>query len=283
MTTKTIDTLVEDILAVVDGKGGWDATLSAHLAERIGQTVGNRLNAEERPATLRMSNLGTPCVRKLWFSVNTPEVGEPLRPETKLKFMYGDILEDLLLTLAEAAGHTVEGQQDELEIDGIKGHRDAVIDGVTVDVKSASSYSFKKFQNHLLDTDDPFGYLSQLSSYVYAAKDDPIVKDKKGGAFLVIDKTLGNICLDYYDLSDMVRTKDLEVGDIIRAVADPELPPRAYEDEKDGASGNRKLGVSCSYCGFKEACWPTLRTYIYANGPKYLTKVVREPNVKEKT
>lgn len=281
--TKTIDTLVEDILKVVDGKGGWDSTFSAHLSERIGQTAHNRFNAEEREPTLRMSNLGTPCVRKLWFSINTPEVGESLRPETKLKFLYGDILEDLLLTLAEAAGHEVTGQQDELEISGIKGHRDAVIDGVTVDVKSASSYSFQKFKNHGLETDDPFGYLSQLSSYVYAAKDDPLVTDKKGGAFLVIDKTLGSLCLDYYNLEGMVRTKDLEVGDIIKAVNDSVMPDRGYEDVAEGKSGNRRLGVGCSYCAFKEACWPSLRTYIYSNGPKYLTRVVKEPLVKEKT
>jgi hypothetical protein len=43
-----------------------------------------------------------------------------------------------------------------------------VIDGVTVDVKSASKYGFEKFLKHNLREDDPFGYISQLSSYVYA-------------------------------------------------------------------------------------------------------------------
>ena len=278
---KTIDTLVEDILEVVDGKGGWDSALSDFLADRISKTLESRLNAGPRTNTLRMSNLGSPCTRKLWFSINTPEVGEPLSPETKLKFLYGDILEDLLLSLAEAAGHTVEGTQDEMEIRGIKGHRDAVIDGVTVDVKSASSYSFQKFSNHTLDLDDPFGYISQLSSYVFAAKGDPLVKDKKGGAFLVMDKTLGKLCLDYHNLEGYIKDKEKEVEDIKNAVASDSLPPRGYEDIPDGKSGNKRLAVGCSYCAFKQACWPDLKTYAYANGPKFLTKVVKEPRVEE--
>ena len=282
MTTKTIDTLVPDILDVVDGKGGWDLAISEFFGDRLGETAMSRFNPEPREPTLRMSSLGTPCTRKLWFSVNTPEAGEELRPETKLKFFYGDILEELLLSLAAAAGHTVEGCQDELEIGGIKGHRDAVIDGVTVDVKSASTYSFGKFKNHLLETDDPFGYLSQLSSYVYAAKDDPLVKDKTGGAFLVVDKQHGKLCLDYYNLEGLLKEKEKEVEDIKNVVSRIVLPPRGFRDVPEGKSGNRRLDVGCSYCSFKYACWPRLRTFLYSNGPKYLTEVKKEPMVKEK-
>src|SRR5690606_25725922 len=110
---------------------------------------------------------------------NTPEDGEPLRPEAYLKFLYGDILEDLLLFLAEAAGHTVVGRQDEQEIAGIKGHRDCVIDGTVVDAKSASSYSFKKFKEGRLREDDPFGYVDQLQSYIHSGQNDPLVTDKE--------------------------------------------------------------------------------------------------------
>ena len=83
------------------------------------------------------------------------------------------MIEELALTVAMAAGHDVKGQQGKLNVHGIKGHRDAVIDGMTVDVKSASPYAFKKFKDGTLRDDDPFGYISQLSSYVYAGKDDP--------------------------------------------------------------------------------------------------------------
>lgn len=283
---KTIDTLVQDILAVVDTGGGWDSTVSSYLSSKLKDTLDSRLTTkeEEYKPTLRMSNIGTPCHRKLWYSLNLPLSSEPLRPETKLKFLYGDILEDLLLTLAKAAGHEVTGEQDVLELNGIKGRRDAVIDGVTVDVKSTSTMSFKKFRDHGLREDDPFGYIQQLSSYVYAAKDDPKVTDKTKGAFLAIDKQNGTICLDVYDFTEEFKTKEIYVESVKAMAVLPTPPAREYEDEPEGKSGNRKLGLNCSYCDFKAECWPGLRTFVYAGGrPTFLTKVVSLPRVPEVT
>ena len=284
---KTIDTLVPDILAVVDGEGGWDEAINNYWKEATGETLWSRVGdeaKEHKKGTLRMSSIGQPCERKLWYSVNQYEDQEVLRPETKLKFLYGDLLEDLLLSLAKAAGHKVEGHQDPMRLAGIKGHRDAVIDGVTVDVKSASSFAFKKFKEHKLEHDDPFGYLTQLSSYVKAAEDDPLVEDKKGGAFLVIDKQHGTLCLDYYDFEETGHLEDVE--DLINSrkatCADGDtVPPRGFSTEPDGKSGNMRLCTNCKYCDYKKTCWPELRTFLYSNGPKYLTEVVREPNVKE--
>jgi hypothetical protein len=85
---------------------------------------------------------------------------------------------------------------------------DAVIDGVTIDVKTASPYSFNKFKEGNLRNEDPFGYISQLSSYVYAARDDDVVTDKKRGAFLVINKVSGEMVLDVYDLTEELAKKE---------------------------------------------------------------------------
>lgn len=281
MTQKNINTLVDDIFKVIEKNGGWDETVSAFFADGMKATVDQRFaEPSQERGTLRMSNLGKPCKRQLWYSVNVPDGGETLRPQARLKFLYGDILEQLLLSLAIAAGHKVEGMQDEVEIEGIKGHRDCVIDGMTVDIKSASPYSFQKFKDHKLLEDDPFGYISQLSSYVYAAKDDPLVTDKTQGAFLAIDKVNGNICLDVYDLSSQVAGKKQEVL-AIKALAVGSIPPRGFDDAADGKSGNRKLGVACSYCSRKYECWQGLRTFLYSSGPRFLTHVAREPDVPE--
>ena len=83
---------------------------------------------------------------------------------------------------------------------------------MTIDVKSCSSYAFKKFKEGRLRDDDPFGYISQLSSYVYAGKDDPLVTNKTHGAFLAVDKQNGHICLDVYDFSEELKTKEKEIG-----------------------------------------------------------------------
>ena len=223
-----------------------------------------------------MSSMGTPCTRKLWYSVNQPDDGEPLPTSARVKFLYGDILESFLISLAIAAGHRVEGLQGVLEIAGIKGHRDCVIDGVTVDVKSASPFGFNKFKSGGLRGDDPFGYISQLSSYVYAGRDDPVVTDKTHGAFLAIDKVGGHICLDMYDLTEEMENKEEEFEDI-KVMVTQEVPDRTFEPIPDGKSGNTKLGVNCSYCDYNKVCHPDLRTFLYSAGPRFLIDVVKLP------
>lgn len=277
VSNKSIETLVEDIYALFDNDSSWkpDEQRVREFGTVLGQLVARRASDQRARPSLRLSNLGSPCDRKLWYSINTPDDGEPLPPATRIKFLYGDILEALLLFLAKEAGHLVEGEQDEVNVSGVMGHRDAVIDGRTVDVKSASSYSFNKFKGNGLVDQDPFGYLGQLGSYVYAAQGDPLVRDKDVGSFLVIDKTLGNITLDTYAFGDVDYSKMAEQKK--EMLAQPEPPPRAYEDEDEGKSGNKSLCTACSYCAFKHKCWPGLRTFLYAKGPMYLTKVCREP------
>lgn len=280
---KTIDTLVSDINEVIKGKGGWTKVVNEYFKETIGQAAERRLtpSTEVRPKTLRMSNIGTPCKRKLWYYLNLPEHEQDLPANAHLKFFYGDIIEGLLLSLAKAAGHKVEGEQDEIVVDGIVGHRDAVIDGVTIDVKSASTPSFKKFEKNELRVDDPFGYIQQLTGYVYGGKDDPLVTDKKGGAFLVMDKTLGHIHLDYYDLTpELSLFPSRLIATKMMATMKTE-PYREWEPVPDGKSGNMKLPSACSYCDYHKICWPGVRTFLYSSGPVYLTKVVNLPKVSE--
>lgn len=226
-----------------------------------------------------MSNLGTPCDRKLWYTVNRPGAGEQQGGTTTLKFLYGDIIERIILGLAKFSGHTVEGEQDELDIGGVKGHRDAVVDGRLVDVKSATTHSFNKFKEHRLETDDPFGYIKQIGAYLDASQKDPLVKDKDKASFIAVDKQLGHICIDTYNKSDMDYTKLVDEKRSMVSLASP--PARAFSDVPDGKSGNRKLGTECSYCPFKSECWPGLRSFAYAGGPTFLTKVVKEPKVDE--
>lgn len=271
-----VDTLVSDIYRVLETpqKIPQEAVeaLGREIAEAVAKSLGEGAAA---PGTLRMSNLGTPCDRKLWYEVNRPSLKEKTPAHVRLKFLYGHILESLLLSLAELAGHDVRGRQDELYIGDVKGHRDAIIDGRTIDVKSATTNSFKKFKDNGLRQDDPFGYLDQINAYRYADKDN--VDDKV--SFLAVDKQLGHLTLDTYPANDtdydelVIRKEEM--------LAQEKPPERAFADVAEGKSGNRKLDTNCAYCPFKQACWPNLRTFIYSNGPVYLTKVEREPNVLE--
>lgn len=283
MGAKRIDTLVQDIYSLLSNG---DENLDKGLCDKYGELFSEFLftrfgKRKERKGTLRMSSIGQPCERKLYYEVNSPEDAEGLRPEVFMKFAYGDTIELLLLFLAEASGHEVEGTQDEQDIVGIKGHRDAVIDGTLVDVKSASTYSFKKFAEGKLSEDDPFGYVIQLQSYLHAGQTDDKVKDKSRGAFLVVDKTLGHVCLDFHDYQKLPmeaiyeRKKDV--------VSSEELPVRRFSPVPEGKSGNEKIPMNCSYCPFKSKCYENLRTFLYSTGPVHLSKVVKEPNVPEIT
>lgn len=277
---KKIEDLVTDIYEVL--RTGIDPDNHVELIDKYGELFKDLLRTRletrrPREGTLRMSSIGQPCERKLYYDVNSPEDSEELRPEVYMKFLFGDLTELLLSYLVEVSGHTLEGTQDTQDIVGIKGHRDGVIDGVTVDMKSASTYSFKKFQSGELEQNDPFGYVIQLQSYMHSGQSDPIVTDKSRGAFLVVDKTLGHICLDFHPYKKLPmeaiyeRKKDL--------VNQPEPPTRKFDPIPEGVSGNKVLGVNCSYCPFKTKCWPSLQTYLYSTGPKHFTEVVKEPKV----
>lgn len=192
-----------------------------------------------------MSNIGKPCSRSLWYDINGDDKVESLSPETRLKFMIGDIVEALVVYLAKEAGHSVTDQQAEIEMEGIKGHIDCVIDDELVDIKSASSFAMKKFKNGTLPNDDPFGYISQISGYGNAL-------GKKRGTFLAFDKSSGELAT--YTHSQLENT-EIKIKEVKAAVTLPDPPDRCFETVKDRQTSRQKLGVNCSYCSHKHTCW----------------------------
>lgn len=281
---KQISTLVTDMEEVIKGYGGWTSTISKTFGKNIATTADMRFSKPQEPrGYLSLSSIGTPCKRKLWYRINQPTHAEPLGANMLLKFFFGDMIEELVLAIVKASGHSVTGEQTRMNVHGIRGHRDCVIDGMTVDVKSASPYAFKKFAEGNLRQDDPFGYISQLSSYVYAGKDDPLVTSKTEGAFLVIDKVNGSICLDHYDFTEELKTKEEEMLAAKELVAGPipedRIPPVPFSK----TSPNTKLAMSCGFCEFRKTCWPEVRTFQYSTGSVHLVDVVNTPNVVEIT
>ena len=280
---KSIDTLVKDMVALLDPDNHSEIDDEAwnKFTDGLRHSFERHLVAKDvgREPKLYMSSVGRPCHRELWYKINEPAVAEKLRPEVFLKFLLGDIYEHILLFLARQAGHDVVGEQDLQEFAGLRGRRDAIIDGVVVDVKSASSRSFDKFVDGKIHDDDPFGYIDQLQLYLRSAENDDLVKEHDIAAFLVVNKELGKIHLT--KVARNAENYDDKVTYIQGVVARPEPPDRPFEDTEDGKSGNRKLKLPCNYCDFKRHCWPGLRTFLYSNGPRYLTNVQRVPDVPE--
>ena len=297
--TKTVNTLQQDLYHVLTTGEGYTKEISEWVADDIAKSLKRQLTPRttKGKGTLRVSNLGTPCYTKLWYHTNSDYQPEPLSASTLNKFIFGDLTESHVLGLVKASGHLLEGLQDSVDVCGIKGSRDCVIDGMLFDVKSCSSRAFDKFKNNQLRDNDSFGYISQLSSYLYGSRNDPLVTNKTHAGFLAVDKQFGHIAVDIYDLSEEVENKETEVFKVQHAVNEVEPPERPKwerleynratkqyegaefaEDWADGKSGNRKLSTQCSYCDYKTSCWPNLRKFIRANSVQYLTEVVREPS-----
>lgn len=272
---KSIDTLVEDIFKVVEG-GLPPATSN----NKVDISYDKWFNTEPRvreDKVIYFSEVGDPCPRRLWYKYHMPSVGKAYDGRTLLKFFYGDILEELVLNVAEDAGHTVTGKQDRVVYDIgngwiVRGRIDAIIDGAMVDVKSVTKYSEEKFKNGLQD--DPFGYYQQLNGYA-AATNSPTA------GFLTIQKELGHV--NYYpiEVSKSLFKMQADSAVEILEMSSPDTMPRYDPVPASKTSKNTKLCTSCSYCNFKKQCFPELRTFIYANGPQFLVDVVDLPRVPE--
>ena len=284
---KKLDTLVEDIYDKLSVLGdGESLDVSEEVLDEFGNSMKEALRHWANPTprdteTLRMSNIGKP-LRQLWYDLKSEgEETQPLEPHLFIRFLYGHILEEVMLFLVKLAGHKVTDEQKEVKVSGVHGHMDCKIDGEVIDIKTASSFAIRKFKNGTLAEDDPFGYLAQLSAYETAEK-------TKAGGFLVLNKESGEITLHRPSFIDKphARNKIREVKKAIKLDNPPEL---CYNPVPEGKAGNMKLPRGCTYCRHKNECHKDandgkgLRVFKYSKGLMYLTKVEKEPNVLEIT
>lgn len=271
-----IYTLVSDIEAYISKNEDWYEHVENLL--HSGRSVTHVGDNRQRRG-LRLSGLGDKCPRQLWYSVHLPELAEKLPAHARFKYGYGHTVEKMVIALAKLAGHEVTGEQDELVVDGVVGHRDCVIDGAVVDVKSCSSLAFRKYKEGSLSQSDDFGYLYQLGSYVLGSEHDALVTVKDRGYLFFVDKSLGHMYL-YESKVDHEKIKK-RIEKYRQIVGEPSPPACACVQIQDGKSGNLRLDVKASYNPFKYQCFPDLRVFLYSDGPRYLTKVERTPEVPE--
>jgi hypothetical protein len=292
---KYLDVLVEDIYDVLDSSK--EHTFTGEIATMYGTNMTEALigateqrNKPREKGKLWASDLGKPCLRQHWYNFNGNTTKEQLEGHTKFKFLYGNLLEEAALYLGEEAGHQISHQQERVEWKvndtwTVSGRIDAVIDGVLVDVKSTSSYGFKRYKDGITPLNDTFGYLYQVGFYLRKNEFDP--KPTEGG-FLWVDKGNGHL-LAQRAVVPSEGEIEARTEAIIKAVDQPEDEdvPRHYAPKPYGKSGNHALDTACSYCAHKVQCWRSanggqgLRGFIYGHGPVWFTDVVREPKVPE--
>ena len=279
--SKVVPHIYEDL----EGLSRGDAlNISDELLDEVADNIKNAIKSWANPTprdtnfTVRMSNVGKPA-RQLWFEKNDENINSHIDAPTQIKFLYGHLLEEILLMLVKSSGHEVTDQQKEVQVNGIVGHMDCKIDGEVVDVKTASRFAFNKFKNNKLAEDDPFGYLGQLSGYESA-------EGTNNGGFLVINKESGELCMHLPNQEDKVDIPS-KIDSLIPTLNLDTMPELCYNPIPDGVKGNMKLPKTCAWCKYKHECHKDsndgqgLRTFKYSSGLTYLTKVVSEPKVEE--
>ena len=115
--SKELKTLPDDILELFDQTKTHEPCEENldWAAEHFKELLRTRLKERKvEEGSLRFSSMGQPD-RKVWYKAHAEP--EPMSPKNYFKFLYGDVIELLILFLAKEAGHTVERTQEELEVE----------------------------------------------------------------------------------------------------------------------------------------------------------------------
>ncbi len=241
---------------------------------------------------IRMSNIGRPLcqlqMEKKYATDST--VGYADNYNTKLRNLYGDIIEAVVVMLLRVVKVNIQGVQGKVKLKtkyfDIKGTYDIIIDDKVYDIKSASSFSFRNkfgqgFQS--IANDDVFGYLPQGYLYAQSLK-------KNFGGWIVINKETGEMLITEPPQEDSKFKREAlkRANTNIKALMKDEPFERQFElkNEKFGRNetGNKVLGTVCSYCQYKHKCWgddiqylpqqqsksanPTYYWYVELNNPR---------------
>ena len=211
----------------------------------------------------RMSSIGKPlCQLQMEKS---GAVAETPSYQSKMKFIFGDLVEALAVAILKSSGIKIDDFQKKVTHkfgkDKINGTYDAKILGKVWDIKSASPYSFKYKFSEGFDAilkDDIFGYVSQ--GYLYSE-----AEGVDFGGWIAIDKSSGEWAVVETPINDDKHAKQAleKAKSNLKALNNDEPFKRQYEDIQETfngkPTGNKVLGKECSFCAYKKTCWEGLQ------------------------
>jgi hypothetical protein len=260
-----------------------EAEMSPRTLDRFAQYARDAMEKQftkrDDDFTLRMSNIGRP-------SCQLHLQAKGLKPETptydfKMRMIMGDLMEAAMFTLMEAAGIDIKSKHTKVSYDAdgtpINGEYDVELDDGIWDIKTASPFAFEhKFNSsdgyNKIKVNDSFGYVAQGIGYGMGAG-----KPFKG--WIALNKSTGEIA--FTEAPDNEPEKE-EVNDKIQesiSAIDTTKPfKRQFSDVPESfykkETGNRVLGIECSWCDYKKHCWKNLefRRQLPSKGknPKYV-------------
>ena len=208
-----------------------------------------------------MSNIGRPLCQLQMEAQNIKGEGQPYN--VKMRNTFGDLIEALSIFVLKSAGVKIEDEQKNVKYkfngSTIEGRYDVKINKKIWDIKSASPYSFKnKFGEaggfEAVVKDDAFGYVSQ--GYLYSESEKLpfggwIVVNKSTGEWVVCETPLVD---EEYKVNAIQTAKNN-----VHSLKNKEPFKRCYDEIEETfrtkKTGNKVLGMACSFCPYKLPCW----------------------------
>ena len=255
--------LISYLVNVLDGKAEMPSYLFDEFAELSRKALEKHFTRQKEDFRLRMSNVGKPLCQ---LQMQAKGV-EPEKPSHDfiVRMIIGDMLEALVIVLLKAAKIEVKSQHQKVSLGvgdrQIEGEYDIELDDGIYDIKSVSPFSFTTKFNadngyDKIKQSDSFGYISQGHGYGMAAN-----KPFKG--WIAINKTTGEIVFtDSKHTDEEKKEVYSKIYNTSVALLDEKPFERCFTDVEEvyysKPTGNRTLGIECSYCPYKHNCWENL-------------------------
>lgn len=255
--------LISYLVNVLDGKAEMPSYLLDEFADLSRKALEKHFTRKKEDFRLRMSNVGKPLCQ---LQMQAKGV-EPEKPSHDfiVRMIIGDMLEALVIVLLKAAKIEVKSQHQKVSLGvgdrQIEGEYDIELDDGIYDIKSVSPFSFTTKFNadngyDKIKQSDSFGYISQGHGYGMAAN-----KPFKG--WIAINKTTGEIVFtDSKHTDEEKKEVYSKIYNTSVALLDEKPFERCFTDVEEvyysKPTGNRTLGIECSYCPYKHDCWDNL-------------------------
>ena len=240
--------------------------VSDKLVEEFGEACKSALRKQftgERRSNFRprMSNIGRPLCQLQMEAQNIKGEGQPYN--VKMRNTFGDLIEALSIFVLKSAGVKIEDEQKSVKYkfngSSIEGRYDVKINKKIWDIKSASPYSFKnKFGEaggfETVVKDDAFGYVSQ--GYLYSESEKLpfggwIVVNKSTGEWVVCETPL----IDEEYKVNAIQTAKNNIHSLEKKKPFKKCYSEIEETFRTKKTGNKVLGMTCSFCSYKLPCW----------------------------
>lgn len=246
LTKNNIPDLPEELLNSV-------AEHTKHIFER---QFGRK---DEGERVIRLSSIGK-CLRQQAYNVTGHEKnGKSMDSRSYMVFFMGDVSELAVIYLAKMAGCKIQDEQKEVEVQGVKGHIDATMDGRLVEIKSMSSYGYAEFEKGEVDE----SYRYQMNAYMLALGYSETI-------MIALNKDAGVLGEKIIQADNSIQADIVSRITRLKSVVGDELPERPYSpDEKTGY-----LHWVCRYCNFYKTCWP--KSELVLAGKSYKLKVAKD-------